>query len=118
GLPRELREEWQRIVVARGSLPGQARHLGRARFAALEQQLAVAAVSDRPKRECAARLGPSLGPVRMEWQGELPRMSAGDRTLVCGSLVALHGSPHHIMGTIGALTGTKPTTRLGETEDA
>jgi len=84
----------------------------------LEQQLAVAAVPDRPKSERAARLGPSVRPVRMASQGELPRISAGDRTLVCGSLVALQGSPHHIMGTIGALTGTKPTTCLGETEDA
>ena len=54
----------------------------------------------------------------MDSQGELPRISAGNRTLVRGSLVALKGVPHHIMGTIGELTGTKPTTSLGETEDA
>jgi hypothetical protein len=42
----------------------------------------------------------------------------GNRMLVYGSLVALPGSPHHIIGTIGALTGINTATCLGETEDA
>jgi len=82
----------------------------------LEQQLAVAAVPDRPKPERATRLGP--GRFERTRKANCRAYSAGDRTLVCGSLVALQGSPHHIMGTIGALTGIKTTTCLGETEDA
>jgi hypothetical protein len=84
----------------------------------LEQQLAVAAIPDYAETRTGTRR--SRGCARSERPRNANRRADGtvNLMLLCGALVALPGSPHHIMGTIGALTGIKTATCLGETEDA
>jgi hypothetical protein len=72
--------------------------LGSAQFAALEQQLAVAAIPDCAETRTGTRRSGRLRPIRATSQGESARRWCRRPLAGPRSLVALPGSPHHIIG--------------------